>query len=109
MQLQEEVNHLQNVLSEIKDAYDDERKYYDVLKLLRSEKARAEQSGVTGHGSYYWYLDVTEGDEGDGYLTLQRRSKSKKAKYGLYKDFLDNFRMDVDKELVNKQIALSRG
>lgn len=93
-------------MSRIKDAYGDERKYYDVLELLRCEKARAEQSGVTEHSSYYWYLDVTEGD---GYITLQRRSKSKKAKYALYKAFLDNFRMDVDKELVNKQIALSMG
>ncbi|HEY5392356.1 MAG TPA: hypothetical protein VIJ57_09600 [Hanamia sp.] len=107
MELEEEISHLKKVLSEIQDSYGDERKYYDVLTLLRSEKNRAKQTGQTDDFSYYWYLEVTEGDEGDGYITLRRKSNSKKAKYGLYKDFLDNFRKDVENEVMKKQTMLN--
>jgi hypothetical protein len=107
METEDEIVHLKRVLSEIQYAYGDERKYYDTLKLLRSEKMRAQKTDQTGDGSYYWYLDVTEGDEADGYITLQRKSNSKKANYGLYKDFLDNFRMDVERELMKKETTFN--
>ena len=107
MELEEEIRHIKKVLSEIQFAYGDERKYYDILKLLRNEKMRTEKTGQTAHGSYYWYLDVTEGDEAEGYITLRKKSNSKKANYGLYKDFLDNFRMDVERELMRKETAFN--
>lgn len=107
MELEDEIKHLKNVLSEIRFAYGDEKKYYDVLSLLRKEKVRFHEKGETKHGSYYWYLDVTEGDEADGYMTLGKNSNSKEANYGLYKDFLDNFKMDVERELLHKEVEFA--